>query len=445
MQTAPPPVRLTELGGLLRRRIGFVAVCAAIGLVLGLIAWFLLPVRYTATTTVEVTPPETTNAAISAAVATDARFVTSGDVMTVAAKELSATRDEVAAATSVVNPSETNVLEITYEADTARAAATGAQTVATTFLTVRTEQTTAEIETQQKAAWDSVKMLEKSAEDYPSGSPARESIRTQAASLGSRAAELATLDPSAGRIVGDTSVPSAPSSLGLAPMAIGGLALGALLGAAFVLVRRRDEAGVPAGAAHGAGSSGASSTSIGSAGASAVSARGLSSSHHSALPSHSVTEHHDGAVLDGTRDPHPGETWDIATIMLKMPALMPTDQGYLIMLDATGGVEQGAALVEALRRRGRQARFVSAGAINESKIARGWPTARKKETWAGEIVVIDTSLLSSDALRVHVATRSNQVVFARSGSDDPSSTQRLSSLLRAQGIDVDLTVLLPQR
>ena len=91
-----------------------------------------------------------------------------------------------------------------------------------------------------------------------------------------------------------------------------------------------------------------------------------------------------------------------------------------------------------LQRRGRPLR-------GRLLCCRGWPTQRKQATWGGEVVVIDSSELTSDALKVTLATRSDQIVLARSVDDDALAARRLRGLLRAQGVDVALTVLLPQR
>lgn len=407
---APQPVQLTELIDVVRRRWRVVAAFGVVGLALGVLAWVLLPVTYTANTSVRVTSVDVTpysgQAAMSAGdVATDARLVTSGDVLTAAADDLGTTRAAVKDGVSVENPPDTSVLDISYTATSPAAAAAGSRAVATSFLKVRGDQAADEVQTLMTSSWDRVTDLEKSAEDYPEDSPARASILRQAEALGDRAAELSTVDTSPGQIVGATPTPTGPSSLGVLPLGVAGLALGLLVGIPVSLLRRDRESGI--GDVKGLGA---------------------------------ISE---AAVLDGTRDRRPRDTWDIAALMLKLPAEPSGDVGHTVVVDGPPGTHPGEELVSALRRRGRQVRLVDATAVNENKIARGWPTQRKLSTWVGEVVVIDSSALESDALRVGLASRCTQVVLVRTVEDDALQARRLRGLLRAQGVDVALTVLLP--
>ncbi len=414
MQPAPPqPVQLSELLGSLRRRWRVLVVGGVIGLLLGALAWVLLPVTYTATTAVRVTPVDVSATSGSGGagqldVATDVQLVTSGDVLAAAADDLRTTRGVLKDAVSVENPPDTAVLDISYTASSPEQAARGSRAVADAFLAVRGKAASDQVQTLQEATWDRVSMLERSARRYPAGSPARSSILTQAQALGQRAAELATIDTTPGQVLGATATPTVPSSLGLLPLGVAGLALGLLVAVPVALMRRA-----------------APSSGIGSV-------QGLGSVG-------------DATVLDGTRDARPQDTWDIAALMLKVPGDLAPDATHTLVVDGTPGTEPGAALVDAIRRRGRAVRLVDASGVNEGKIARGWPTARKQATWGGEIVVIDTSGLGSDALKVSLATRSDQLVLARSVDDDALAARRLRGLMRAQGTDVDLTVLLPQR
>lgn len=418
MSSVPPqPAQLSELVGALRRRWRTLAVGAGVGLAAGLVAWAVIPVTYAATTSVRVTSVDVTrfsgagSSPTALDVATDAQLVTSGDVLIAAADDLGTTRSAVRSAVAVTNPADTAVLEVTYTADTPAAAAAGSRAVAEAFLSVRGKAAAEDVQSLQEATWDRIDMLEKSAERYPEDSPARTSILTQAESLGTRAAELATVDTTPGQILGATPTPTAPSSLGVAPLGVAGLALGLLVAVPVALSRRRRPAPETGGIGDVQG--------LGTVG--------------------------DAAVLDGTRDASPADTWDIAALMLTLPARLPDDRGYTFLVDGSLGSGAAAGLADALRRRGRPVRLVDVAAVNEGKIARGWPTDRKQTTWAGEVVVIDSSQLPSDALTVALATRTDQVVLARSVDDDALAARRLRGLLRAQGLDVALTVLLPRR
>ena len=156
----------------------------------------------------------------------------------------------------------------------------------------------------------------------------------------------------------------------------------------------------------------------------------------------------DQIVLDGTKDTNRADTWDIAAFMLKIPQDLQMDT-FIIMVDAEDDPDvftaPGQELVDALARRGRAAHFVDSGGINEGKISRGWPTEKKRTSWAGEIVVLDTTSLGSDANKVALATRSDSVVLARSTTDDAAALRRLAGLLRSKNVDIGLTALFPPR
>ncbi len=245
MQSAPPqPAQLSELAGTLRRRWRVLALGAVVGVLLGVLAWVLLPVTYTATTSVRVVPVDVSPSSGSSPtldVATDAQLVTSGDVLTAAADDLDTSAGALRRGVSVTNPPDTAVLDIAYTASTPRTAAAGSRAVAEAFLTVRGEAAATTVQELQEATWDRIDMLEDSADRYPKDSPARESILTEAKTLGTRAAELATVDTSPGRVLGAPATPSAPSSLGVLPLGVAGLALGLLVG---VLVDERLGLGV---------------------------------------------------------------------------------------------------------------------------------------------------------------------------------------------------------
>ncbi len=112
---------------------------------------------------------------------------------------------------------------------------------------------------------------------------------------------------------------------------------------------------------------------------------------------------------------------------------------------AVAGLTAGQELVDALIRRGRPARYIDADAIDEELISRGWPTERQRRSWAGEIVVVDTSNIASDAHRVALATRTDAVVLARSTTDDARMLRRLVELLKSEGVDIAVTALFPPR
>jgi hypothetical protein len=239
---------------------------------------------------------------------------------------------------------------------------------------------------------------------------AERSWNIQVDTLGAKLAELASLDLDPGRIVSPATPPIQRSTPGVVPLGIAGMVLGLFVGIPVALTRK------------------AENSQIGGVEGLAVAENEM--------------------VLDGTKDTDRAETWDIASFMLKVPQNMDADGTFTIMVDsepADGRLAPGQELVDALSRRGRPARFVDAGDINEGKISRGWPTDRKRKSWAGEVVVIDTTNVASDARKVALATRTESVVLARSVTDDARALRRLVGLFHSKGVDIALTVLFPPR
>jgi capsular polysaccharide biosynthesis protein len=422
MATAREPVQLTDIVGSLRRHWSTVAVAAAVGLVLGVLASFLVPKSYEATTTVAVramsAEPLTgsVDADDSVSMATEANIATSGDVTRAAATALKSSYDvdaaDVVDATRVESPDDSLILLITFTGDSAKEAAAGADAVAKAYLDTRRAEAAAEIGRLVESAQEEIGTVQAAAADPANQSPiAQRSFGIQADALGTTLAELSNVDITPGQIVGAAETPSSPSTPGALPLGLAGLFLGLLAGIPLALLKKEEN------------------SEIGGV-------EGL----------HSIG---DQIVLDGTKDTNRADTWDIAAFMLKIPTEIGIDGPFTIMVDAEEepgrGITAGQELADALQRRGRSARFVDAGAINEGKISRGWPTEKKRESWAGEIIIIDTTHLTSDANKVALATRSDSVLLARSTADDSAALRRLVGLLKSKNVDIALTALFPSR
>jgi len=413
--SAAPPTQLSDLAGALRRRWPVVAATALVGLVVGAAASFAIPASYSATTTVSVNPmnadPLSSSAETlrSVSMPTEAQIVRSRTVAEAAHKTLGTSQGigvkGILDATSVESPDDSLILSITFSADTAKQAAAGADAVAEAYLVTRRDNAAKQVQRLVETADKQIDAIDKDSDG--SDSLRERSLAIQADSLGDKLAQLGNLDLNPGSVVGPAEVPSTPTTPGIVPLGVGGLFLGLIAGVPLALLRKEDD------------------TEIGGV-------DGLSSFG-------------DQIVLDGTKDSDPADTWDIAAFMLKIPTDLGFDKPFTIMVDAGPGhpTVAGQELVEALGRRGRTARFVDAGAINEGKISRGWPTEQKRVSWAGQVVVIDTTDLSSDANKVALATRSDAVLLARSTADDASALRRLVGLLKSKNVDVALTALFP--
>lgn len=421
MATAPQPAQLTDIVGGLRRHWPVVALLAGIGLVLGIVVSFAIPAKYTATTTVSVNPmnadplSSTVDTSRSVSMPTEEGLVSSRRVAAAAADLLrprySLSPDRVESSTSVETPEGSLILTINFSGDTSKQAAAGADAVAEAYLSTRRSDATSQIDRLIKTATAQISDIQDKAKQSEYSTPiAQRALRIQADALGTKLADLGNFDLNPGQIVGKAHAPSAQSTLGALPLGLAGLVLGLLVGIPVALTRKDDV-----------------DTDIGSVDGLAVLG--------------------DQIVLDGTKDTNRDGTWDIAAFMLKIPTELDLDNPFIIVVDAessTGrAIMPGQELIDALSRRGRSARFVDASAINEGKVSRGWPTDKKRESWGGEIVVIDTSHISSDANKVAMATRADSLLLVRSTDDDAAALRRHYGLLKSENVEIALAALFP--
>jgi capsular polysaccharide biosynthesis protein len=421
MATPPPPAQLTDIAAKLRRHWPVVVMVAVAGLVLGVLASIVIPATYSAESSVSVNPMSS-DASVSGSdsdeavsMPTEQQVVTSRKVAEAAAKLLapqySFTASDVQAATSASTPADSLILNVTFTGDTPQQAAAGANAVSEAYLTVRRTDASAELDRLAKAATSRIDELQaRSKQSKNADSIQQRSIQIQVDALATQLASLGNVDLNPGQVIGDAEPPTRRSSPGPLPLGVAGALLGLLLGIPLALSRREED------------------TEIGGV-------EGLASIG-------------DQIVLDGTKDTNRADTWDIAAFMLKIPQDLRSD-AFIIMVDAEDDpnsfVAPGQELVDALARRGRPAHFVDAGGINEGKISRGWPTDKKRTSWAGGVVVLDTTSLGSDANKVALATRSDSVVLARSTTDDAAALRRLAGLFRSKNVDIGLTALFPPR
>ncbi len=421
MATPPPPAQLSDIVSKLRRHWPAVAMTALVGLVLGVLASIVIPATYTSQSTVSVNPMNSnpilsgsdSNQAVS--MPTEQQVVTSRKVADATAKLLAPryafTAEEIQDATSVTIPDDSLILNIGFTGDTPKQAAAGADAVSEAYLMTRRTDASAELDRLAKTATSQISELQKKSKQSQNSSTIQQrSIQIQVEALANQLAQLGNVDLNPGQIIGKAETPANRSSPGPIALGTAGGFLGLLLGIPFALSRKEED------------------TNIGGI-------EGLASIG-------------DQIVLDGTKDTNRADTWDIAAFMLKIPKDLQSD-AFIIMVDAQDDPESfvspGQELVDALARRGRPAHFVDAGGINEGKISRGWPTDKKRTSWAGGVIILDTTSLSSDANKVALATRSDSVVLARSTTDDAAALRRLAGLLRSKNVDIGLTALFPPR
>lgn len=414
MATPAQPAQLTDLLDKLRRHWRVLGVAALIGAVLGVLASIAIPDSYSAESRVSVNPMSSNPLATSAgsvSMPTEEQVVTSRTVAAAAAELLEPqygfTPEEVQDATSVVTPESSLVLGITFTGNSPTQAAAGADAVAEAYLTDRRATAEEELQRRSEAAEDQLEALQARADGASDIEAQTISVQVQA--LANQLAMLGNVDLTPGTVIGQAEVPTSPSSPGALPLGVAGAFLGVLIGAPVALARREDD------------------TEIGGV-------DGLRSLG-------------DQIVLDGTADSHRGETWDVAAFMLKIPE-DPTD-GFVVLVDAVDDpdriVSVGQELVDALQRRGRTAHVVDAGSVDADTINRGWPTDKRQGSWAGEVVVIDSTGVTDDPTTVVLAGRSDAVVLARTTTDDAAALRRLAGMMRAKNVDITLSALFPPR
>ncbi len=421
MPTQTQPAELSDIVGAVRRHWFLVVVISLLGLALGLLAIFVIPVKYTSTASVAVNPMNanplgaSSDSAKAVNMATEEQLARSRRVAAAAVFRISPQHtldvQTVMDGTTVQTPQDSMVLDIEFSAPTARQAADVANAVAESYLAVRRSDATRQFDLMQTRTQEQIDRMPRSKvkpDEVASTDPKQRVQGVQADALGAMLVELASIDLTPGRFVSRAVEASDPSTPGMKPLGLAGLFLGLIVAIPIALTRKDEETRIS-------------------------SVEGLA-----------VTEHQ--LVLDGTQDDDREETWDLAAFMLKIPKR--ANRGRTIMVDgepAGGRLAAGQELVDALQRRGEAARFVDAGAVDGHVIGRGWPTERERRAWNGEVVIVDTTKLASDAHRVAVAENADAVILARSTADDARTMRRLVGLLDSKGANVALTALFPSR
>ncbi len=422
MPTNTQPAELSDIVGAVRRHWFLVVIISLLGLGLGLLAIFVIPVSYTSTASVAVNPmsanPLGTSSDSTHAVnmATEEQLARSRRVASAAVFRLSPQHtldvQTVMDGTTVQTPQESLVLNIEFAGQTARQAADVANAVAESYLAVRRSDATRQFDLMQTSTQEQIDRMPRpknKPDEVDSTTDPKDRLEgVQADALGAKLVELASIDLTPGRFVSRAVEPSDPSTPGLKPLGLAGLFLGLIVAIPIAMTRKDEETRI------------------------------------STVEGLAVTEHQ--LVLDGTQDDDREETWDLAAFMLKIPKR--ANRGRTIMVDgepAGGRLAAGQELVDALERRGEAARFVDAGAVDGHLIGRGWPSERERRAWNGEVVIVDTTKLASDAHRVAVAENADAVILARSTADDARTMRRLVGLLDSKGANVALTALFPSR
>lgn len=227
---APEPVSreltLRELRRVLARRWPSVAAVTALCVAAALAVYVLIPVTYTATTTVQVTSPassirETSAGTLAAETATDLALLNSADgaKLLPAAGSSQEVDEAIANGLEAGNPEGTALIELSVTADSAALAADAANAAAERYLMLRTER-----------ANEARKAYLAALEDAGKQAPA---------DINERRLDATVYGSDVGKIVQPAEAPAQASSVGLPAYLVAGLLAGLLLGAFVALVRER--------------------------------------------------------------------------------------------------------------------------------------------------------------------------------------------------------------
>jgi capsular exopolysaccharide synthesis family protein len=199
-------------------------------------------------------PPLQPNAFETVSMPTELQLVTSAQVADIARATIGGSLQDVLDGVSVSNPDSTQILEISYSANTPQAAQEGAQAFANAYHDFRHQQALdtitaysdtyktqiAEFDTQITDLAEQMASLDPSSFDYQTFVERRNNLETQRLNLQNQVYQIATLSNDPGQVVQDALRPTSPVS----PKHKMDLALGLLLGliAGVVLAALRDQA-----------------------------------------------------------------------------------------------------------------------------------------------------------------------------------------------------------
>jgi uncharacterized protein involved in exopolysaccharide biosynthesis/Mrp family chromosome partitioning ATPase len=236
------------------RRWWIVAICLVLGVVGALAFSTYQGKQFTSTSLVLVTPTDALQDAASGRggsinLDTEAQIVRSVGVAT-AAKTLMRSDESTATLLRAVNvsvPPNSQVLAITYTADSARGAQGGSHAFAQAYLDQRTSQVEDEVKTQSAALSGQIKdlstqlrkvtgqiaSLPSNSSDRAYADAQKTILSSQIMALNNRLAPLREATATPGRIITDAPLPTKPSSLSPTIILVAGIMVGLLAGLAL--------------------------------------------------------------------------------------------------------------------------------------------------------------------------------------------------------------------
>ncbi|MFL6287498.1 MAG: YveK family protein, partial [Actinomycetes bacterium] len=240
---------LGEYGGAFRRRWWVVALGAVFGLALAAVYLLIVPKTYIATAAVKVEPiggsadnavtDARTNSGVN--LDTEAQLVTSQAVSAEAKVALQSPEivGQLVQHVSVSVPPNTNVLRISYSADTPEAARLGASAYANGYLKNRRDTAVDSLDTQERALKQQIEELQT---QLDAATPEeRDGIQTTLQAVRLRLGQVVGTPVEPGEIISDALLPRRPASPNAALVLASGLAFGLLIGlSGLYLLERRD-------------------------------------------------------------------------------------------------------------------------------------------------------------------------------------------------------------
>lgn len=419
MASSQPVMRLADINDAIRRRwrVVVASIVVLTAGVAGLVtAW---PEQYSATAVVSVSPitpnpfgsgttPQQVN------MATEQQVVRSTDIATAAAEKLGGTMSTRALteAVSVTSPSDSQILQISFDADTAGQAAEGANAVANAYLESRATSADALANRIAKALESRIdELVDQLDEDASAESLTDAAVQQQIIELRQQQSGLVTVALNPGRVIEGATPPSAPSSPSLYISVAAGLVAGTLLGFGLALLRDRADRRV---------------------------------AHAQRLREVLLGS----PVIDGTREPDPAEPY--RHVLLELTRAHPRDQTagpVLVAIVSPAGqkVEDVAAsLVEVAHGHRMRARLIDSGQMDMSAVDAGWPAKADIDAdWSDDdLVVIDLTAVTSRTRRVAIALRCHAVVVAVTKRSRRQPVHDFVMQLAATERRVDLGMLL---
>ncbi|MFT4288907.1 Wzz/FepE/Etk N-terminal domain-containing protein [Nocardioides sp.] len=406
MQTPEDTAASLQLDDMLRavrRRWPTALVVMLLGLMVGIGLASAAPKNYTASTSVVIDTAAGATASTSASeMATEAQTVTSTSVVERAAElsgfDASTLRDGL----TVSNPDSSRVLRITYAADTADAAAAGANAVGQAYLDQRGERAKAQAEASAAPIKERAEALRNQLSQMTANQSALASAYgQQLATLEARLADLdLTGDASDGRIVSQASPPTAAAGPSLAIYAVGGLFLGVVAAVGAALLRDR------------------------------LSRR--------ARDARLLSQRLDAPVVTAGRRTDAEDA--IRTLALRLD-LHERPDPLVVAVVSPGPTGVAAGLSKLLRNREGRTRLLNAAGVSARRIDRGWPRDRGQ----ANVTVVELSERIDNPLAVAVASRADVVVLALPAGARLGAVNRFLSLLHATGHGLDGALLLHRR